>query len=285
MFAVSSCLFLPQLSNVIFYVVVGIVQANRTDPGVAASWIFFFMLAALASLMFTYLLKPSRIDEWRATLRMMAQVTVMSDYTPFFQKRLNSNPAQPGSSSTTAPVTTHSLASSSIHSLPVSSIAEQRRRSLPGEHWRGSADDRVVLDIRGEPILDPIQAARTAAEEAVHKTEAMEHDIRMLKASTVFSRQPEHEEKDKFAVDQMRRELARVDEGLQLQVRKLARLEAQLKESEERQLQAIKVAHTEAQTNVLEMTEQLEKLEAFVVSTSKMVSEAIKPKDSSWWSN
>jgi len=73
--------------------------------------------------------------------------------------------------------------------------------------------------------------------------------------------------------------------GIQAQARKLARLEAQLKESEERQLQAIKTAQTEAQTNVLEMTEQLEKLEAFVVSTSKMVSEAIKPKDTSWWSN
>jgi len=290
MFAVSSCLFLPQLSNVIFYVVVGVIQANHADPSVAASWIFFFMLASLASLMFTYLLKPSRIDEWRATLRMMAQVSVMSDYTPNFQKRISAlalpSPMQPRPTTTTT-TNISSLASSSIaaHSLPTQS--DQRRRSLPDhrDNRRGSIEDRVVLDIHGDVIVDPLQAARTAAEEAVHKTEALEHDLRMLKASTVFSRPSDHEEKDKAVVDQMRRELARVDEGIQAQARKLARLEAQLKESEERQLQAIKTAQTEAQTNVLEMTEQLEKLEAFVVSTSKMVSEAIKPKDTSWWSN
>jgi len=284
MFAVSSCLFLPQLSNVIFYVVVGIIQANHADASVAASWIFFFMLAALASLMFTYLLKPSRIDEWRSTLRMMSQVTLMSDYVPRFQKRINSSTSHPSllipPSSSSAPLSSHAVASSSIaHSLPAPTLAEQRRRSLGG----GGVDD-AVLDMHGEPILDPILAARTAAEECVHKTEALAHDMRMLKASTVFSRQPEHED-NKATVDQMRRELARVDEGVQAQGRKIARLEAQLKESEERQLHAIQAAQTEAQTNVTEMTEQLEKLEAFVVSTSKMVSETIKPKDSSWWNS
>jgi hypothetical protein len=278
LFAVTACLFLPQLSNVIFYIVVGVLQANHADPSVAASWIFFFMLAALASLMFTYLLKPSRIEEWRATLRLVQQVTFMSDYQPRFQKRLASSMSVPPPLVPPSP-----NVPSSTHSLPVPSVAEQRRRSLADNH-RGSVDD-TVLDIRGEPV-DAIQAARIVAEDAAQKTEALAHDMRMLKASTVFSHQPQqHEEKHGAQVDQLRREIARVEEGVQAQARKIGRLEAQLKESEERQVQAIKTAHTEAQTNVMEMTEQLEKLEAFVVSTSKMVSETVKPKDSSWWSN
>lgn len=272
-FAVCVCLFLPELSNVIFYIVVGVIQANQTDASVAASWIFFFMLATLASLIFTYLLKPSRIDEWRATLRMMAQVNVMSEYTPFSQKRLNSAASNAPFSAPTS-VVTHSVPS---HTLQLPITASERRRSLGGSMEHSPSDKK-------DEAMDPILAARNAAEEAVHKTEALAHDMRILKASTVFSRLPEHDDKDRVAVDQMRRELARVDESVQAQGRKIARLEAQLKDHEESQLIALKTAQAEAQTNVAEMTEQLEKLEAFVVSTSKMVSEAVKPKDR-WWGN
>lgn len=281
LFATCSCLCLPQMSNVIFFVVVGVVQANSVDPAVAASWIFFFMLAALSSLLFTYLLKPSKIEEWRTMLRMVQQVTTMNDYTPRFQKRRSlSLPYAPPlmAAPPVAPVNNDNILA---HSLPTHFIGDRpaRRPSLVEHHHRRGSVDDSVLDAHGDVILDPVLAARTVAEEAVHKAEELAYDMRMLKASTVFSRPVEHTE-DKERGDQLKKDVARLEDTLNAQVRKVARLEAQLKESEGRQQQALRNVQTEAQTSVTEMTEQLEKLEAFVVSTSKMVSEVVKPKDS-----